>query len=87
MPGQAEKAGQVLRGGQARRGGQAGRDGQAGRGGASAAARGPLARILRYPQRAILNAGMTLAAIALERRIRKALRRDAGSGTDPGPGG
>jgi len=74
MPGQAEKAGQVLR---------AGRGGQAG---PPAVARGPLARILRYPQRAILDAGMTLAAIALERRIRKALCRDAGSGADPGPG-
>jgi len=71
MPGQAGKAGKVLPTGQAGRGGLAA---------PSAAPRGPLARILRYPQRAILDAGMTLAAIALERRIRKALRQDQGTG-------
>jgi hypothetical protein len=44
---------------------------------------GLAARILGYPQRAALSALMFLAVIVLERRIRKALRRDAG--TDPKP--
>jgi len=71
MPGPAREAREAGRGEQAGRGGRAA---------SSAAPRGSLARILRYPQRAILDAGMTLAAIALERRIRKALRRDQGTG-------
>jgi len=45
--------------------------------------RGSLGRILRYPQRAILDAGMTLAAAALEWRIRKALRRSGEADQEP----
>lgn len=37
-------------------------------------------RILGYPQRAILGALMSLAVIVLERRIRRAIRRDAAAG-------
>lgn len=40
--------------------------------------RGALARVRSYPQRMILDAFMALAAIVLERRIRKALRSGAG---------
>lgn len=40
-------------------------------------------RVLRYPARVILNALMSLAALVLERRLRKALRPS----TEPRPPG
>jgi hypothetical protein len=40
-------------------------------------------RLLRYLQRAILDALMALAAVVLERRIRRALRGAAGTGPEP----
>ena len=56
-----------------------------------------LGRILAYPAQVTLNALMSLAAMAFERRIRKALRSKAGParrtgqveadmGSDSGPG-
>ena len=36
-------------------------------------------RVLRYPAHVILSAGMSLAVMMAERRIRKALRGNAGS--------
>ncbi len=41
------------------------------------------ARILGFPQRVTLSALMSLAVIVLERRIRKALGRDAGTDAKP----
>ena len=49
--------------------------------------RGPVARILAVPQRAILGSVMSLAVIVLERRIRKALRAEPGGSGPPSPGG
>jgi hypothetical protein len=40
-------------------------------------------RLLRYLQRAVLDALMALAAIVLERRIRRALRGAGGTGPEP----
>lgn len=52
-----------------------------------ASQRGPVARALAVPQRAVLGSLMSLAVIVLERRLRKALRAGAGGDQRPPPAG
>ncbi|HEY7012047.1 MAG TPA: hypothetical protein VH480_04770 [Streptosporangiaceae bacterium] len=52
-----------------------------------ASRRGPVARVLAAPQRAVLGSLMSLAVIVLERRLRKALRAEPGGGGQTPPGG